>query len=211
MSEPAPQAAQHSPRHVYDRLAAVYERVMRPLERLGLARLRASALREMPAGANVLEVGTGTGLNFSFYPSGATGAATELSGEMIGIARRKRERPAGVRLVRCRAEELPFADDSFDAALATLVFCSVNDPARAFAELRRVVRRGGTVVLLEHVRPPGALLGRVFDALSFFTTRLCEDHFNRRTLEAATRAGLVPAKVEGWLRGAVQLIVLRVK
>ncbi len=196
-------------RQVYDRLAAGYDRAMRPLERMFLARLRAEALKRLPRDARLLEVGAGTGANFPLYPAGASGAATEPSGEMLALARERVERPARVRLVRCAAERLPFADATFDAAFATLVFCSVAEPARAMTELRRVVRRGGRVVLLEHVRPEG-LLGHVFDALSVLTVALLEDHFNRRTAEEARRAGLHLLSAERRVGGVFQIIVCEV-
>jgi ubiquinone/menaquinone biosynthesis C-methylase UbiE len=157
----------------------------------------------------MLEVGAGTGLNFRYYPTGARGAAVELSFEMLRHASWKTERPARCALVQARAESLPFADDAFDAALATLVFCSVASPQQAFAELRRVVRAGGRVALLEHVRPDG-LLGPLFDVLNFCTTRLCDDHFNQRTALEAARAGLRLLRVEQHLLGCVQLIVCEV-
>ena len=204
-----PKRAQRGP-HTYDRLAAGYDRAMRPLEGWLLARLRRAALRELPAPARLLEVGAGTGANFQFYPEGARGACVDLSREMLGLARARAERPPGVRLVRGRAEELPFADDVFDAGLATLVFCSVESPARAFSELRRVVRPGGRVVLLEHVRPEG-LLGYAFDAFSRLTVALCDDHFNRRTAHEARRAGLSVLRVEPHWRGVFQIIVCRVE
>jgi ubiquinone/menaquinone biosynthesis C-methylase UbiE len=194
---------------VYDRVAPHYDRWMRPCERIGLARLRAAALAEMPAGGRLLEVGAGTGGNFPFYPRDARAACAEPSREMLLRARDKPERPAGAALFQSVAEALPFADDTFDAAFATLVFCSVASPESAFAELRRVVRRGGRVALVEHVRPRGAL-GYAFDALSLLTAPLLEDHLNRRTADEARRAGLELLKVENYLRGIVQLIVCRV-
>src|SRR5215207_1663142 len=122
---------------VYDRFADVYDRNMRPLERWGLARLRARALAEVgPAlaegegGGRLLEVGAGTGGNFPFYPKGARAACVEPSREMIVRAYEKPERPAGSLLVRGFAERLPFSAGTFDAALATLVFCSVESPPR---------------------------------------------------------------------------------
>ena len=192
----------------YDSIAPHYDRAIRPLERLLLMRLRAATLNSLPRDSRILEIGAGTGLNFLHYPRGARGAATEPSREMLRHARSK-PRPASIHLVQNSAEQLPFADDSFDAAFATLVFCSVASPPAAFAELRRVVRAGGRIVLLEHVRPAG-LLGFVFDALNFFTVRLFADHFNRRTAQAAHRAGLRPVSIERHALGIIQIIVCEV-
>jgi len=196
-------------RQIYDRLAAGYDRAMGPLERRWLARLRAAAAAELPADARLLEVGAGTGANFPFHPEGARGACVEPSTEMLARAAAKESRPEGMRLVQASAERLPFADDTFDAALATLVFCSVASPAEAFGELRRVVRAGGVISLVEHVRPRGAL-GYAFDALSLLTVQFFEDHFNRRTADDARRAGLRVERVEEHLFGALQRIVCRV-
>lgn len=195
---------------VYDRFASRYDRAMRPMERMGLSRLRARVLAEIPEGARVLEVGAGTGLNFPFYPRACTPACVEPSREMLLRAGSKSDMPSGALLVQARAEELPFGGGAFDAAFATLVFCSVASPASAFAELRRVVRVGGRVALLEHVRPWNPL-GYVFDALTKLTVPLFEDHFNRRTAEEARRAGLKVERVENHLLGIVQLIVCRVE
>ena len=100
-------------------------------------------------------------------------------------------------------------DAAFDAAFATLVFCSVASPAKALAELRRVVRSGGTVVLLEHVRP-GGILGLLFDFLNLFTSTLFEDHINRRTAKTASEVGLEVVKVERSRLGIINLITCRV-
>lgn len=195
-------------RAIYDDLAPRYEAAMRPLERWFLARWRAKTLAHLPAEALILEVGAGTGLNFRFYPRGAQGVASELSCEMLKIARAK-IKPEGISLVQNNAEMLPFKDASFDAAFATLVFCSVGSPQAAFAELRRVIKPGGTVVLLEHVRPPG-LLGLVFDLLSLLTVALIDDHFNRRTADEVRQAGLKVLHVEKRLLGIINLISCRV-
>jgi ubiquinone/menaquinone biosynthesis C-methylase UbiE len=196
------------PLQTYDDLAPHYDKAMRPFDRWFLARLRATALRYLPAGASVLELGAGTGLNFAFYPTDAEGVATEPSSGMLREAREKR-RPADVNLIQSVAEHLPFKNNSFDAAFATLVFCSLRRPAEAFAELRRVVKPGGSVILLEHVRPSG-LLGPVFDLLNLVTVPLFADHFNRRTTTAAQLAGLSVLRVEESMLGIINLIVCRV-
>jgi phosphatidylethanolamine/phosphatidyl-N-methylethanolamine N-methyltransferase len=192
---------------VYDRCAPNYDRLIAPLERKFLARWRAQTLAAIPVDSRILEVGAGTGLNFPFYPRAARGVASEPSYEMLKIARGK-NRPEGLHLVQSSAERLPFPDASFDAAFATLVFCSVASPRDAFLELRRVVRPGGQIVLLEHVRPNG-LLGYFFDALSLLTVLLFDDHFNRRTAEEASRAGLQLLRVERRALGIINLIVCR--
>jgi len=89
------------------------------------------------------------------------------------------------------------------------VFCTVRSPERAFAVIRRVVRSGGKLVLLEHVRPPG-LLGPIFDGLNLLTVPLMADHFNRRPVELARAAGLEVVSVRPSARGIINLIECRV-
>ena len=191
----------------YDDFAQHYEGVMDPLQRWGLVGLRIEVLRQLPAG-RILEIGTGTGLNFVHYPHDASGVATEFSSEMLKIASTK-TRPEGLQLLQNRAEDLPFRDHTFDAAFATLVFCSVESPVQAFGELRRVVRPGGMVVLLEHVHP-GGILGPLFDLLNPLTVRLFSDHVNRRTAKLVSEAGLEVVDVKRRLLGIVNLIKCRV-
>jgi phosphatidylethanolamine/phosphatidyl-N-methylethanolamine N-methyltransferase len=205
MRKSAPQPS--SQPAVYDRFAAHYDRVIAPLERLILTRLRAETLALLPEESRVLEVGAGTGSNFPFYPEGAKGVASELSCEMIKLARGK-QHCSSLHLVQASAEQLPFPDATFDAAFATLVFCSVASPPKAFSELRRVVRPGGTIALLEHVRPKG-IPGYIFDALSLLTVALFDDHFNRRTADEASRAGFELLKVERRLLGIINIILMK--
>ena len=191
----------------YNELAPKYEAIS-GFEQRFFPTLRAEALSLLPANARILEVGAGTGLNFIHYPAGACGVATEPNSEMIKLARQK-QRPSQVSLVQNCAEQLPFPDNSFDAAFATLVFCSVASPAVAFAELKRVVRSGGKIVLLDHVRPNG-VLGPLFDIFNLFTVPLFNDHMNRRTLEFARSAGLEVREVKRKAWGIVNLVTCQV-
>lgn len=188
---------------VYDALARGYDLLFEPLERLALARWRAETIAFLPNDSRILELGAGTGLNFRHYPPTKFAVALELSKEMI---RRARSRITVQRIVQSDAEKLPFANGSFDAAFATLVFCSIPNPRNALSELRRVVRPGGRIVLLEHVRPEG-FLGKIFDVISFFTVVLIQDHFNRCTAKTAAESGLRVVEVRKKLKGTVNLIV----
>ncbi len=191
---------------VYDRFARCYDRIFAPFERRFLDRLRAETLSLLPENAAILELGCGTGANFHLYPSSRTAVSTELSAEMLASAGTK---AAGNLLIQADAQSLPFNANSFDAAFATLVFCSIPDPLKAFAEAKRVIRPGGRLVLLEHVRPPGAL-GKVFDVINIATVAVIDDHFNRRTAELAAAAGLNVIELREKARGAVNLIICEV-
>jgi ubiquinone/menaquinone biosynthesis C-methylase UbiE len=111
--------------------------------------------RELVAGVRgrVLEVGAGTGLNFKLYPAGVRVVALEPEPNMARrAADRRTEASSPVRLVRAQAERLPFTDGSFDAAVVSLVLCSVRSAERAVAEIRRVLRPDGELRIFEHVR-----------------------------------------------------------
>lgn len=191
---------------VYDKLVSGYDRAFKPLDAIGLTRLRRETLALLPVAGTILEVGAGTGANFEHYPQCRSAIASEFSIKMLEIAAGK---TSSIRLVQANAELLPFPANHFDAAFATLVFCSIPDPAMAFAELRRVVKPDGRIILLEHVRPDG-ILGPVFDLINVASMAIAQDHFNRRTAATAAEAGLNVVEVRKKLFGIVNLIVCEV-
>lgn len=163
-------------------------------------------MKLLPAEARILEIGCGAGANFELYPDSRLVVSSEISIKMLEIAAGKLR---GNHLIQADAQSLPLDDNEFDAAFATLVFCSIPDPALAFGELRRVVKAGGRIVLLEHVRPDG-LLGRVFDIVNTATVALAGDHFNRETARIAESAGLKMVEVRKKMASIVNLIVCEV-
>jgi len=193
----------------WNRRARLYDLLTRPGERMmGLARGRARVFQRAPTG-RMLEVGAGTGKNVPHYPQEGLVVATDLSPGMLARAKEKaRSLPAGVRLVVTDAEDLAFKDGVFDRVVATCVFCSVPDPIRGLGEIRRVLRPGGEVVLLEHMRPEG-LLGRLFDLLDPVASRLMGPHINRRTLDHIRMAGLVVAEERNVFSDWIKVIVAR--
>ncbi|HVH44240.1 MAG TPA: methyltransferase domain-containing protein [Labilithrix sp.] len=131
--------------------ATVYDPFMRRTERACLSEWRRALLA--PLSGSVLEIGAGTGANLPFYPRSLERLVlTDADEHMLRRLRRRPELEANRgEIVRSSADALPFADHSFDAVVSTLVLCSVPDPARTLAEVRRVLRPGGSLVFLEHV------------------------------------------------------------
>jgi phosphatidylethanolamine/phosphatidyl-N-methylethanolamine N-methyltransferase len=194
----------------YDRIARVYDR-MEILAELGFGPMR-HKLWSLISGTKVLEIGVGTGKNFSYHPAGADVTGIDLSGRMLVRAqRRAHDLGRSLPLEQMDAQHLGFSDGSFDLAVATFVFCSVPDVVQGLRELARVVRPGGRVLLLEHVRiDRPAWFGRLMDLLDPLVVRLMGPHINRRTVENVRWAGLEAEWVEDLApRGLVKLIVAR--
>ena len=193
----------------WNRQARLYDRLTAPMERmLGLVRGRAWVFERVAKG-RVLEVGAGTGKNLPYYPERAFVVASDLSPGMLARAVEKaRGRSRTVRFVVTDAEDLAFRDGSFDTVLATCVFCTVPDPVRGLREARRVLKDGGEVVLLEHMRPEG-FLGKLFDLLDPIASRLMGPHINRRTLDNIRRAELVVVEERHVFSDWIKVIVAR--
>ena len=140
----------------------------------------------------VLEVGAGTGFNFALYnPQQVERVeAVEPDSAMLRYAReRLKTARVPITLIQAPAEALPFADETFDSAVATLVFCSVTDPMRGLSEIRRVLKPGGCLLLIEHVQAQGAFARRLQDIITPVTKRMAGNcHWNRDTARSVINA-----------------------
>lgn len=169
--------------------ATLYDPVLAPFEVMGLGKWREWVVRA--ACGNVLEIGVGTGANLPYYRDVKAVAAIDPDAASLKRAAAKTNgRGNAIILNQARAEELPFADDSFDSVIGTLTFCTVADPALGLREAYRVLRKGGTFRLVEHVRAPNPALGWVQEAMTPGWKIIAEGcHLNRDTLSAVVRAG----------------------
>lgn len=179
----------------YNRIASFYDQIEGLTERrFRKWRPRAWSLLE---GDRILEVGIGTGRNIPYHPIGLQITGIDFSDKMLA---RAQERLAALGrsadLKQMDAQTMTFADDSFDSAIATCVFCSVPDPVLGLQEVKRVVKPGGSVILLEHGRGKSAFMNRLLDLLDPLIVRLWGAHVNRDTLANIRKAGIEIEQVE---------------
>jgi ubiquinone/menaquinone biosynthesis C-methylase UbiE len=178
--------------------SALYDRCFKAAEEAGLREMR----RDVLAGARgrVLEVGAGTGLNIELYPEQGIESLTlsEPDPLMVKQLREKlRQSEREAELIPAPAEDLPFADDSFDSVTVTLVLCTVPDQRAALLEIQRVLRPGGQLLFLEHVRAEDPGLARWQDRLEKPWRFLGDGcHCNRDTVAAIEASPLSLERVE---------------
>jgi ubiquinone/menaquinone biosynthesis C-methylase UbiE len=189
-----------------------YDPILGFLERRWLGRAREELLAQL--GGQILEIGAGTGANLAHYRRADRVVAAEPDPAMRErLHRRLNEAHVPVEISPARAESLPFGDDTFDVVVATLVLCSVDDLPATLAEVRRVLRPAGRLVVIEHVRDDGTR-GRVQDLLAPLWQRLAAGcHLNRDITTAIQTAGLetgqiqafrpcpMPPVLRRWIRG----------
>ena len=170
--------------------ALTYDRSMARMEKAGFRELRERSIGQ--AKGDVLEIGGGTGSNLTYYgPAVSSLTVTEPEEPMLKRLEKKvREQGSAAKVVRAPAEKLPFEDDSFDTVVSTLVLCGVDDQRQALGEIRRVLRPGGRLLFIEHVRSDDPKLAKKQDRLNGLNKFLVGCECNRATLDAIRAEGV---------------------
>src|SRR5215831_322706 len=176
--------------------AATYDSFSRKSEKAGLSEMRHDLLAE--ATGSVLEVGAGTGANLAHYNGHLESLVfTEPEPAMLRRLQAKaRDEAPLAKILRAPAEDLPFEDDSFDTVVSTLVLCGVDDQARSVREIRRVLKPGGRLLFLEHVRSDDPALARFQDRMNWLNRFVVQCDCNRPTLATIEASGFGVDRLE---------------
>ncbi|MCC3316743.1 ubiquinone biosynthesis methyltransferase UbiE [Nocardia sp. 852002-20019_SCH5090214] len=162
------------------------------------------------ARGDVLEVAVGTGLNLPFYPDTVRLTGVDLSAQMLAIARKRAEevRP-DTTLQEGDAHALSFPDSTFDTVVCTFGLCAIPDSAKAIAEMRRVLRPGGQLILVDHVASSSRPARWVQRVLETVTVPLAGEHFLRRPIDTVRATGFEVEHAERFRLGLVERVVAR--
>jgi ubiquinone/menaquinone biosynthesis C-methylase UbiE len=175
-------------------LAPIYDTMARKGEEEGMGAMRETLLSD--ADGRVLEIGGGTGLNLRHYGELDSLVVTEPERAMLRrLEDKAREHAPQAEVVQAPAEDLPFEEASFDTVVSTLVLCGV-DQERSLGEVRRVLRPGGRLLFIEHVRSDDPSLARFQDRMNLLNRFLVGCECNRQTLSAIEAAGFTISRVE---------------
>jgi ubiquinone/menaquinone biosynthesis C-methylase UbiE len=195
-------------RRIQDKEAQHYDRQISFFERILFGGGREWVCSK--AEGEVLELAAGTARNLEHYPRGVEITAVELSPRMITIGRKRAEelgREADLRIGD--VQDLDFPDESFDTVVCTLGLCTIPDPRKAISEGHRVLRPGGKLILLEHVRSPSLPVRAIERALEPLSVRFQADHLTREPLDYLEAEGFEVERLERSKWGIVERVLAR--
>lgn len=172
----------------YNRIASYFDLLQKPMGTSGFDKWRKKLIKQV--NGKTLEVGVGTGKNLSFYNRDIDLTAIDFSKNMLekAKAKYKKELPMA-NFLEMDVENLDFEDNTFDTIVTSCVFCSVPNPIKGLQEIKRVLKPNGQLIMLEHVRSNGKILGTLMDWFNFIPLNIIGDNINRKTGENLRKAG----------------------
>jgi ubiquinone/menaquinone biosynthesis C-methylase UbiE len=195
-------------RRYWDKHSASYDKQMGFYDRHLFGDSRAWVCAQ--ASGDTLEVAVGTGLNLPFYPEQVRLTGIDFSPAMLAIARERADglgRPVDLR--EADAMALPFPDGSFDTVVCTFSLCAVPDDSRAVAEMRRVLRPGGLLLLADHVAGGSWPVRAVQKVMELVTVPLQGEYVLRRPLRHVQANGMEVVRRERFKAGITERLAAR--
>lgn len=164
------------------------------------------------ATGRVLEVGVGTGANLALYPETIDSLiGVDFSAKMLKFSQVKAKKMTvlyPIELLEADIQNLPFADNTFDTIVSTCVFCSVPDPIKGLEELRRVCKRDGHILMLEHMRSDNPFIGAMMDLFNPVTVNLWGANINRETMKNIHLAEILVTSEDRLMGSIMRKLVL---
>ncbi len=193
----------------YDRASKTYDFFEMPAEKLLFSRLRKQAFSNISG--KILEIGVGTGKNMLYYPSVAEVTAIDFSGGMLDKAMIMKNKLdlSNVNLIKMDAQNLKFANSTFDFVISAFVFCTIPDPVKGLAEAYRVLKPDGKAIFIEHMKSSSLLLNVMLNAMNLITVPMMGTYMNRETQNNIEKAEFRIESVEKHVFDIVRLIVSR--
>lgn len=191
----------------YNRISPIYDLMEGMMESGFFTNWRKDIIQELEG--KVLEAGVGTGKNIEYYPNNLDITAIDFSHKMLLKAAQKRmKHDKKVKLIQMDIQDMDFNDNSFNTIFSSFVFCSVPDPIKGLEELRRVCKKNGKIILLEHVRSEKKIMGLLMDIMNPIPLHVYGANINRRTLDNVYKAGLSNVHVTRLYKDIVLKIVI---
>ncbi|MBK9099471.1 MAG: methyltransferase domain-containing protein [bacterium] len=193
-------------KHRYNRISNLFDLVEKPMENM-FSKHR----KEMLTNANgkVLEVGAGTGKNFKYYPDNVEVTAIDFSPKMVKIASSKAAVQKNIKnVLEMDVEHMTFKDNTFDTVVTSCVFCSVPHPVQGLKEIRRVCKKGGKILMLEHVKSNKPVIAPLMDILNPIPLHIYGANINRDTIKYLRKAGFESMSVKNLWLDILKLIII---
>ncbi|TDO89271.1 methyltransferase family protein [Halanaerobium saccharolyticum] len=199
----------------YDRIAPVYDSLELLMEKGKMGDWRQNLWQKVEdkidkAGMRLLEAGVGSGKNIEYYPEDLEIYAIDFSPKMLNQAEKKAKKyNKEVNLLEMDIQNLDFEDDYFDLIVTSCVFCSVPDPVKGLKELKRVLKKEGRIIMLEHMRSQNEFVGKMMDWFNWVSLYTWGANINRKTIENIEKAGLELVEINDLMSDIVKEIELK--
>ncbi|MGP3779032.1 MAG: methylase involved in ubiquinone/menaquinone biosynthesi [Halanaerobium sp. 4-GBenrich] len=199
----------------YDRVAPVYDSLEYLMEKGKMGDWRQNLWQRVEDkidkdNMRLLEAGVGSGKNIEYYPDNIEIYAIDFSPKMIQEAEKKAKKyNREVKLLEMDIQDLNFEDNNFDLIVTSCVFCSVPDPVKGLKELKRVLKKDGRIIMLEHMRSQNELVGKLMDLFNWVSLYTWGANINRKTIENIEKAGLKLVEVNDLMSDIVKEIELK--